>query len=425
MNFREIDLAVHCGEEVFAVVLPYTDGPGAVKGAERVRKAIQGRSFLQDPAMPSIKINLRMGIALYSSPEWGVNEFIQKARGALYQAQKEGKPMLPSGGWGEPGKLRENHEPSDFSFPTHSAFVIFPGNLPLGKQKGDSEMPQKPTILIVDDEERNIRLLKAMLMAKNYNLLEASRGEEALRIVSETPPDMILLDVMMPRMDGFEVCRRLKQDEKTRKIPVIMVTALSEKQHRVKAMEVGADDFLSKPVDLTELTMRVKSLLRIKSYHDELFHSYQEIAAKNAKLEELQKVKEGLTHMIIHDLRNPAHGHIDLSSIGRDGKLQGPTQSQQPKMSRCLYFCAELDRLIQNLLDINKMEEKRMQLQLENTDLETLINDVSDHFRADADERAISLGFFKEEQIPSIPIDRGTDEKSICESAEQCPPAHA
>ena len=93
-NFREIDLAVHCGEEVFAVVLPYTDGPGAVKGAERVREAIQGRSFFLDPAKPPIKINLRMGITLYSSPEWGVNEFIQKARGALYQAQKEGKPYF-------------------------------------------------------------------------------------------------------------------------------------------------------------------------------------------------------------------------------------------------------------------------------------------------------------------------------------------
>jgi two-component system, cell cycle response regulator len=103
-NFREIDLAVHCGEEVFAVVLPYTDGPGAVKGAERVRIAIRDLSFLQDPAMPSIKINLRMGIALYSSPEWGVNEFVQKARGALYQAQKEGKSCLLLEGGESTGK---------------------------------------------------------------------------------------------------------------------------------------------------------------------------------------------------------------------------------------------------------------------------------------------------------------------------------
>ncbi len=90
-NFREIDLPVHCGEEVFAVVLPYTDGPGAIKGAERVSKIIQGHSFSQDPDRPPLKINLRMGISLYSSPEWGVNEFIQRAREALYRAQKEGK----------------------------------------------------------------------------------------------------------------------------------------------------------------------------------------------------------------------------------------------------------------------------------------------------------------------------------------------
>jgi len=267
-------------------------------------------------------------------------------------------------------------------------------------------MDKKPTLLIVDDEGRNIRLLKAMLMARNFDLLEATQGEEALRIVSETPPDLILLDVMMPRMDGFEVCRRLKQDEKTRDIPVIMVTALSEKQHRVKAMEVGADDFLSKPVDLTELTVRVKSLLRIKSYHDDLFNSYQEIAAKNEKLEESQKVKDGLTHMIIHDLRNPLTAistYLQLAAMEK----QDLTDSQQSKVSRCLYFCTELDRLIQNLLDISKMEEKKMQLQLEETNLETLINDVSDHFRADSEERSISLDFFKEEEIPSISLDKG------------------
>ena len=267
-------------------------------------------------------------------------------------------------------------------------------------------MDKKPTLLIVDDEEQNIRLLKAMLMARNFVLLEATQGEEALRIVSATPPDMVLLDVMMPRMDGFEVCRRLKLDEKNRNIPVIMVTALSEKQHRVKAMEVGADDFLSKPVDHTELMVRVKSLLRIKSYHDELFKSYQEIAAKNEKLEELQKVKDGLSHMIIHDLRNPLTAistYLQLAAMEK----QDLTDSLQSKVDRCLYFCTELDQLIQNLLDINKMEEKEMQLQLEETNLETLINDVFDHFRADSEERSISLGFCKAEEIPSIPLDKG------------------
>ncbi len=199
----------------------------------------------------------------------------------------------------------------------------FPGtDSGFGAREGTDEMPEKSKVLIVDDEERNVRLLKAMLTNRNFHLLEAGNGEEALRIVSENAPDMILLDVMMPRLDGFEVCRRLKQNEKTRMIPVILVTALSEKQHRLKALEVGADDFITKPVDFSELTVRVKSLLRIKSYHDELFHSYQEIAAQNAKLDELAK-GEGRVNPDDHSrLEESPHGHIDLPAIGPNGNAR-------------------------------------------------------------------------------------------------------
>lgn len=132
---------------------------------------------------------------------------------------------------------------------------------------------KRPTILIVDDEQLNIKLVKAMLVSEDCLLLEAAHGEEALEIVKEAGPDLILLDVKMPGIDGFEVCRRLKQNHRTRIIPVVMVTVLPEKKHRIKAIEAGADDFLTKPVDETELIVRVKSLLRIKSYHDALRRS--------------------------------------------------------------------------------------------------------------------------------------------------------
>jgi putative two-component system response regulator len=194
----------------------------------------------------------------------------------------------------------------------------------------DNEMNPKPTLLIVDDEERNIRLLKALLAPQNYNLREAVNGEEALRRIAEDPPDMVLLDVMMPKINGFEVCRRLKQDEKTKTIPVILVTALSEKQHRVQALEAGADDFISKPVDQTELTVRVKSLLRIKSYQDEISDKLREIAAKNARLLELEKVRDGLSHMIVHDLRNPLtviSTYLQLSALDAEN-LSEPQQER-------------------------------------------------------------------------------------------------
>jgi len=127
---------------------------------------------------------------------------------------------------------------------------------------------EKKTILIIDDEEKDIILLRRMLKSDNYRLFSAIGGRKGLEMVQEVSPDLILLDVMMPEIDGFEVCRRIKQDEKSWIIPVIMVTALRDKKYHLKALGVDADDFVSKPVDKIELLIRIKSLLRIKSYHD-------------------------------------------------------------------------------------------------------------------------------------------------------------
>ena len=176
-------------------------------------------------------------------------------------------------------------------------------------------------ILIVDDEEKNIKLIKGILAAERYQVYEALNGEEALKQVADNHPDLILLDIMMPGMDGFEVCKRLKQDESTRMIPIVMVTALNEKEHSIRAMKVGADDFLTKPVDHTELQVRVKSLLRIKSYHDSLLASNQEISEKNEKLQALEKTKEELTHMIIHELRTTLiviSANLELLQLNRE-----------------------------------------------------------------------------------------------------------
>ncbi len=261
-----------------------------------------------------------------------------------------------------------------------------------------------PTILIVDDEERNVKLLKAMLMRQNYHLLGADSGEEAFRLLTDTTPDLFLLDVMMPGIDGFEVCQRLKQHEKTKMVPILMITALTEKQNRVKAMEAGADDFLNKPVDQTELVVRVKSLLRIKSYHDELLDRYQEIADINEKLRELEKTKDGLTHMIIHDLRNPLtaiSAYLQLILMDKSNFSDG----QQEKMERCLKFCEELGHQIQSLLDINKMEEGKLVPQREITHLPELINGLLEQFHPVTEERKISLSFPRQRDIPAIPID--------------------
>lgn len=139
------------------------------------------------------------------------------------------------------------------------------------------------TILIVDDDNRNLILMEAILMPLGYDVILARDGEEALQKVKEKPPDLILLDIMMPKMDGFEVARRLKEEEETKIIPIVMVTALRESEDRVKALEVGADDFISKPVEKTELRARVMSLLKVKAYSDHMRDYQKELEAEVTK----------------------------------------------------------------------------------------------------------------------------------------------
>jgi len=129
---------------------------------------------------------------------------------------------------------------------------------------------EKPIILTVDDEEMNLELLEILMVPLGYQVEKAKNGKEALEKIAERSPDIILLDVMMPGMDGFEVCRILKEDEKTRDIPVVMVTALNQIENKVTGIETGADDYLIKPFHRNELIARVKSLLKVRTLNDKV-----------------------------------------------------------------------------------------------------------------------------------------------------------
>lgn len=125
-------------------------------------------------------------------------------------------------------------------------------------------------ILVVDDESQNVEVLRRLMTRRGYDVITALDGESALRSVLNDRPDLVLLDVNMPGIDGIEVCRRLKSDPKTRLIPVVLITALTASEDRIRGIEAGADDFLSKPPVIAELEARVRSLTRLKRYTDEL-----------------------------------------------------------------------------------------------------------------------------------------------------------
>lgn len=158
---------------------------------------------------------------------------------------------------------------------------------------------QKGKILVVDDIPVNIQLMQKYLSPVGYDILFARNGEEALIQVENGNPDLVLLDVMMPKMDGFETCRILKSNDKTKYIPIIMVTALNEIEDKVKGIEAGADDFITKPFNKLELLARTKSLLRIKRLHDQLQEKVFQLEQAKERLRELA-VKDGLTGLYNH-----------------------------------------------------------------------------------------------------------------------------
>jgi adenylate cyclase len=141
-------------------------------------------------------------------------------------------------------------------------------------------------ILVVDDQRTNVELMAGLLRQRNYEVHTAFDGQQALRLVHELRPDLVVSDILMPGLDGYELCRRLRADPQTTLLPVVLVTSLDPQAERLKGIEAGADDFLAKPVNWTELFARVRSLLRVKALQDEVRRQTEALRDWNAKLEE-------------------------------------------------------------------------------------------------------------------------------------------
>ena len=252
-------------------------------------------------------------------------------------------------------------------------------------------MTPKRRILVVDDEDRNLRLMEALLVPPGYEVGFARDGEEALRKVQETSPDVILLDVMMPKLNGFEVCRRLKSDPKTAPIPVLMVTALSEREERLRGIDAGADDFLTKPVDTHEVILRVRNAVRAKHQYDQLQQSYEE-------LRELEELRDNLVHMIIHDMRSPLTGllgGLELLQMEVEDQLD---EGQSEDLRSALDSSRRLNGMVTSLLDISRLESGKMPLRKTVCDVSALIAEALDMLGALTRDCKVSL------DLPADPL---------------------
>lgn len=224
-------------------------------------------------------------------------------------------------------------------------------------------------ILVVDDDENNRLVLTSMLAAEGYEVAEATDGGDALRAVAESPPDVVLLDVMMPGMDGLEACRRLKAAEETAAIPVLIVTALKDRASRLAGIEAGANDFLTKPVDGPELLLRVRNARQAKRLVDELRGKYDEVR-------ELERQRDSLVHMIVHDLRNP----LTVISMALQALEVQAGDSLGSGGRQTLGMIADsaraLDRIIGTILDVSRFESGSMPLSRRPSDLRSLAEEA-------------------------------------------------
>ncbi|HEX4150133.1 MAG TPA: response regulator, partial [Pirellulales bacterium] len=234
-NLRRSDIAVRYGGEEFVVLLPHTDRAGARKVAEELRCATE-RMAVASPRLGerTLKVTISLGVATFPGDADDGPALVERADEAMYRAKRGGRNQV------------------------------------IAYQSAPTAEHSKPRVLVVDDDERNVRLFEAYLAAEGYQTIKAFDGQEAVEIARRERPDLILLDGMMPRMTGFEACRRLKQDRVTNLIPIIIVTALTSREDRLQGIEAGADDFLNKPIDKVELVTRMRALLRAKQSTDQL-----------------------------------------------------------------------------------------------------------------------------------------------------------
>ncbi|HEX9995507.1 MAG TPA: response regulator [Abditibacterium sp.] len=224
-------------------------------------------------------------------------------------------------------------------------------------------------VLVVDDLPTNVKLLATILKLEGFRISTAGSGIEALQFIEnaapDDSPDVVLLDVMMPEMDGFETCQRIRNNPATLQLPVVMVTALRETFDRVKALDAGADDFLTKPVEEIEVIARVKSLVRAKRGRDELERAY-------AELRRAEELRESLTQMLVHDLRTPLTAVlVSLDMLGR-AQTGALNPSQKELVAISTRGGGSLLALINDLLDVAKLESGQMNLDWRAVSIEEL-----------------------------------------------------
>jgi len=249
--------------------------------------------------------------------------------------------------------------------------------------------PPIENILVVDDHEKNRQLAEAQLVTAGYSVTLAEDGGRALERFGQRVPDLVLLDVMMPKLDGFQTCQRMRALRGGADVPIVFITALSDLASYEQALASGADDFLTKPVNRTELLMRVRSLLRIKRLNDELKKGSDVIRSQRDALVVAQGQKEELMALVVHDLKNPLTPMLgNVQFLERTPQL-GPDQREA--LRDIGQAAVSMHRMVLNLLDISKSEDGTLAPRLAPLEVGALFEELRSTFGRSAAARNVTI----------------------------------
>lgn len=247
------------------------------------------------------------------------------------------------------------------------------------------DLPGKtPTVLVVDDNPNNLKIVALTLRELNFKIVIATNGKDALNLVERTNPDLILLDIMMPEMDGFEVCKILKSKKENENLPIIFLTAVGEKSKIVKGFELGGVDYITKPFNKEELIIRIKTHLELKFTRDELQET-------SDHLSELNKLKDKMFSVIGHDLRGPL-GNIKmtLDFLDKDFFEYG-SDDYKETMKTLVQSSEDVSELLENLLGWAKSQSGVLKFHPEDIVLEELVESTYFMFKNNLNMKKISF----------------------------------
>lgn len=282
-----------------------------------------------------------------------------------------------------------------------------------------TEPRQTATLLVVDDEPLNRKLLHDRLEPEGYRVLQAETGPQALELLAREPVDLVLLDVRMPGMDGLEVCRRLRAQPREGFLPVILVTGLSSQDDRHLGFAAGADEFISKPIDLRELLLRVRALVRLRhqdrTIRAQVEHAREQEAVIRRQLEELHhlaELKDDLFTLLVHDLRNPLTGLAGFAGLLEEELNASGSERARSLVSKVRASSQRLEALLVDLLEVRRLEQQELPLQLDAAGMGDVANEAAHSLEGAAAARGVSLQVVSDGRLEAV-MDRALVRRAL------------